>query len=1483
MRERGRRRSIRSIVGVLLLIANIGLPPAASAQEPAVEPAAVPSIVGTITDGVGPVAGAYVTACPTAITDYCDLEGYAETATDGTYTIPVAAGSYHVEVEPSWQDTLHEGGWYSSATASGYVATRDQATAVTVSTGPVTADVRLPRAPTISGTITTAGIVPVAGASVWICEADGFDCQYPDTDALGRYSSRGLTPGTAYTVQVLEPYDNPLGVIGGWYRAGVTGNYTGEEATATAITVTSGDRVVSVTLPTGLRISGTVRAPDDSPVVGSYVAICAAATRAYCDAIDYVRTSSTGDYSSGALRPGSYLVEVNEPFPNDDDLIGGYYRTGVTGNYTSSIADASAIPLTTSDATANVTLPKGIRIRGTVTRPGGAPIADASVSVCTATSDPDCNGAVTSGVDGAYRSDLVTPGASYVVLVSAPSSDESGVVGGWYAAGGLVRTADEATPITMTTGDRTLDLALVQGVRIGGRISGPTDSTPVRAYVQVCRLVGAQCDGVDWLASERTTGQYVSDWLFPGTFKVEVDPWFDDTTGLRSGWYRADGIGGFTSREEDASEIVVLTGDATANVTLPGGYRVTGTIRTDDTLVLGGATVELCPRTGGWCAETTTASDGTYRTPPLDDGAYRIQVSPPYPNTRAAFGGWYDVSVPTRYFAERYRATWVVVGVGNVTGIDMTLPRGRSIVGTVATSDGTAVAGAAVEACPTLGYCVAAATQENGSFVLGPVADGDWRIAASPPYPNAGRLLSGWYARGAPGNYGATIGSATTVTVPTDVESIDIRLPRGASIRGQVTATDGTAVYGALVLACQASGACVSGTSNATGDYTAGVLAPGTYTVTISVDQHDARHLLGGTYWTSATDGTNLSTTGIVSTPIVVGSSDVTVSTVRLPRGRLITGRITGPDGTTPIGDAWVEACPTTGSGCRSGWTDAQGEFTTGTLLPNRSYRVEISVDLDHPNRVLPGWYVQGASGSYGTSEAGATAVAVGAADVRLATVALPPGGAISGQIRSAGTDAGLAATRIAVFATDGTYQLGTWTDASGDFTTGALRAGRYLVYAERSAGFLGGWYASGRTGNHSVDETAATAIVLAAGGTASIAMALPVRAVTQLVRVSGRVTSLAGGVRGADVGLCTIDHDCIRTTTELDGSFAIPDVFPGPYRLEVTAPIGAVLADGWYTNATASRHTTDGSAATSIAVTTGDVAIPTITLPAAGAPAAPVVTVHPVGQTVPPGIPVILYAAARAGSSPVVWWEIADSSTGTWEHYPSYGTTDLLIDTGSWMNGFWYRAAFANAGGVRYSNPAQVLVRTRQLQAITFTLGTTPVKAGASLALAATASSGLPVTFSSSTPLYCSVSGTTVRFIKAGFCTVVATQAGNDDFLPAPSVSRTVSVTLTKPTLYQRFGTSTSTISSTSLTVRKGLYFYDRVIGPKALAGKYVQLWSRPYGSTWRRIVTLKFDSLGRATYRILAAKTTDYQWRFVATGIWAASTTATQRVTVR
>jgi hypothetical protein len=111
--------------------------------------------------------------------------------------------------------------------------------------------------------------------------------------------------------------------------------------------------------------------------------------------------------------------------------------------------------------------------------------------------------------------------------------------------------------------------------------------------------------------------------------------------------------------------------------------------------------------------------------------------------------------------------------------------------------------------------------------------------------------------------------------------------------------------------------------------------------------------------------------------------------------------------------------------------------------------------------------------------------------------------------------------------------------------------------------------------------------------------------------------------------------------------------------------------------------------------------------------------------------------------------------------------------------------------------------------QTITFPTIATQ-NAGTSLALVATATSALPVTFASSTSNVCTVSGTTATFVGGGTCTIVASQTGDASYNAATPVSQsfTVNVVFLSQTItFSAIGTQTiGTPLTLSATATSGL-----------------------------------------------------------------------------
>jgi hypothetical protein len=111
------------------------------------------------------------------------------------------------------------------------------------------------------------------------------------------------------------------------------------------------------------------------------------------------------------------------------------------------------------------------------------------------------------------------------------------------------------------------------------------------------------------------------------------------------------------------------------------------------------------------------------------------------------------------------------------------------------------------------------------------------------------------------------------------------------------------------------------------------------------------------------------------------------------------------------------------------------------------------------------------------------------------------------------------------------------------------------------------------------------------------------------------------------------------------------------------------------------------------------------------------------------------------------------------------------------------------------------ISVINKSSQTITFA-GIAAQAVGGSVSLSASSSSGLPVTFTSSTTGVCSVSGSTASLLAAGTCTIVASQAGNQTYLAATPVSQSFAVGAA--------ANFTFSFSAGSVTIPRSFFFYS-------------------------------------------------------------------------
>ncbi|MGC8635284.1 MAG: G1 family glutamic endopeptidase [Candidatus Limnocylindrales bacterium] len=400
----------------------------------------------------------------------------------------------------------------------------------------------------------------------------------------------------------------------------------------------------------------------------------------------------------------------------------------------------------------------------------------------------------------------------------------------------------------------------------------------------------------------------------------------------------------------------------------------------------------------------TTAADGTYTMANLVPGTYRMAVSDP---TGALPGGYVDGSRLTPFGP---LASVIAVDRSGAQ-VSVQVPAGETISGTV-TARGRRLAGIHVFACGALDSVLPETGLPNCGTAT-TAADGTYSIAVLPgPYTVVTGLAKPYpwtfYATA-----GATLdGAAATVLDVTDadISGIDVALrpaPLYPTLAGRVTDSHGLPLSGIFVDACAtaAPAECAYASSSPDGSYSIDLPA-GTYTV--AFDDPSNGHP-SGFY------GAN----GFVPTlpeavPVTVSASGVRGIDVQLPEGHLVTGTVTGPDG-TPLADIQVAPCASPACSGQASSTGPDGRYTLD--LAAGTYLLHYT---DWSGLYLSGSYASsGLANAAGATPVAVTPVAVGTGDVTGLDLALH---GISATASPGVTRAGPFATGRTVVAGRGGY-----------------------------------------------------------------------------------------------------------------------------------------------------------------------------------------------------------------------------------------------------------------------------------------------------------------------------------------------------------------------------------------------------------------------------------------------------------------------------
>ncbi|NJM38892.1 MAG: hypothetical protein HC845_14075 [Akkermansiaceae bacterium] len=529
------------------------------------------------------------------------------------------------------------------------------------------------------------------------------------------------------------------------------------------------------------------------------------------------------------------------------------------------------------------------------------------------------------------------------------------------------------------------------------------------------------------------------------------------------------------------SERGLIALNISADTSISG--RVTGP---DGTTPLENISVTAYYRLGnGWEDESSATSDanGYYIIRGLRAGTYRVE-----------FEDWNN-----RYAKESYNnannlnaAIDIVVPTGtNVTGIDAPLAELSRVSGRVTGTNGTTpLQGITVTAYYRLGNgwedASSDTTDANGNYIIRGLRAGTYRVEFED--------WNGEYAKESYNNAN-NLNAAIDIVVPTEtnVTGINASLAKFSRVSGRVTGPNGTTpLQGITVTTYYMTSDGLEERSSASTD------ANGNYAIEkLSVDSYHIHFKGNATYASEFYDNVLDSDS---ATTVVVPALETTVTGINASLANVsrISGRVTGPDGITPLEDISVTAYRWNGIAWKdvlSRYTDFNGNYNLGELGAG-NYRVrffdeEANFSTEYYNDALTLDSANNIAVPAGTTISGINA-------------SLADGPRISGRVTGPDGAPLLGVYAYAYRWINGKwdYESGAKTDAAGNYLIKGLNPGTYRIkFSGRDAGYVDEYHHNSATLDSATSITVPDRTTIA-GIDASLA---------PLSQISGRVTGSDG------------------------------------------------------------------------------------------------------------------------------------------------------------------------------------------------------------------------------------------------------------------------------------------------------------------------------------------------------------------------------------
>lgn len=970
---------------------------------------------------------------------------------DGNYTVSsLPAGTYKLQFQASGFVTE----WWDDKTDA------SSATPIVVTKGQdlTGKNAALSKGASVKGTVVDSAGQPLQSVNIYVSRTDIYDYKYGYTNADGTYEIGGLAPGS-YKISYRRS-----GYLEQYY---LDKNYN----TADSITVIKDETktLSKVTLHRYSTIAGVVKDSTGTPVSGVTVRAKGPSTRS-------TTTRPDGTYNLTNLVAGSYRVELKPP-------AGSQFARQWYDGKASEYGSTKVVLANDQDLILNPTLKKGGTISGTVRTSTNVVMSQVQVKA------KDGKNVYTgsTAADGTYTLTGVQPG-KYAVSFTGPDA----YAPQWYNGEPMEEIADRVA-IDYGTAATGIDAKLADSSIIMGTVK---DSKGVA--VSGADVIVYETNTGNWAAYTDTdaSGFFRTRDLKPGKYDVYISG--NSELNLLGQWYS----GG--TRQSDATQVTVAKSTPTTiNVTLAKGSVVSGKVTGPGNTPLAGAYVSVWDANGAG-NQAITKADGTYSIGGLPAGDYTAWVQPPYGQTPALLGQYYNGAY------DYAQATKITVGsAATVSNINFALTVGGSISGKVTTADAATFDYGEVslytkDTDGSLEYEDEVSIRNDGTYTVGGLASGQYYLRA---------YVSGYGTQYWDAKDTAAQALPITVTAGGAVTGKNFTMKRLPSVSGKVTAADGKTLTNTYVYLFQRY------TEDSDeywyGSRSAPVGQDGSYTFTgVSQGQYklqatDATRTYRTQYWQNKA-------TLAAADAFTVGSSNVTGKDFVLPTGSKISGTVAFPAGI--YAEAEVTLFDASGTEVDSDWVeseDGEQSFSFPGLQPG-TYKLYFDGD-----GVASEWWQDKL-----TKDEATPIVVQAGKDVTGLVATMEQGAVIQGTVRdSNGT--GMNAYVRAYDAVTGDVEAARRTDADGLYRLDGLEPGSYLIsFDPKDSDYATQWFngaakrssattvSLGRTGTITADATVTSGAIVTGSITDELGKPLVAAPVT-LQNSEGEESTVLSNVRG--------------------------------------------------------------------------------------------------------------------------------------------------------------------------------------------------------------------------------------------------------------------------------------------------------------------------------------------------------------------------------